>query len=423
MGMHKRDFTGTGKVYAFTLQQFFRGTANIVTLVILLVMALLSVPTVTLLQGGAQKTSDLELQTVYVYNETGLAVDLDSLDVPEILETVEPVETLGEDQAEIHFYTDDTGYQVSVRCQNSAAGTMLAQQGRLALEDARYAALGALPEQMNALTGGYETHVDTVSGYLDSTKMDFDDAFAIQYVYAILVMILSLFSSAYIVRTVIEEKASKLVETLMVSVRPLALIVGKILAVMTYMFAVLAALALAVVLSYVVTGMFLTVQSPFAMLEEMGLNLQGMHIGVGTIFIVVISLLLGYFTFAILGGLFGTACSSMEDMESANLSVVLMVMAGYMVSCFTAGVDSRIFGMVVSFVPVASIFCAPVQYVCGTINFGTLCAAWVVQLAVVVLLAWFCARIYQALLLYRGSKVKLTGMLKMARQQKGGAAQ
>lgn len=421
--MHKSDFTGTGKVYAFTLQQFFRGTANIVTLVILLLMALFSVPTVTLLQGGGQKVSDDAIETAYVYNETGLDLDLSTLDVSQVQETSESVEALGEDQAEIRFYVDETGYQVSVRCRDTAAGNLLAQQARTILEDARYGALGATEAQLDTITGGFTTQVDTVSGYLDSTKLDFDDAFAIQYVYAILVMILSLFSSAYIVRTVIEEKSSKLVETLMVSVRPLALIVGKILAVMTYMFAVLAGLALAIAVSYVVTGMFLTVQSPFAMLEGMGLNLQGMHIGVSTIFIVVISLLLGYFTFAILGGLFGTACSSMEDMESANLTVVLMVMAGYMVSCFTAGVDSRAFGFVVSYVPVASIFCAPVQYVCGNIGFGALCGAWVVQLAVLALLAWFCARIYQALLLYRGSRVKLSGMLKLARQQKGGRAQ
>ena len=92
--MHKSDFTGTGKVYAFTLQQFFRGTANIVTLVILLLMALFSVPTVTLLQGGGQKVSDDAIETAYVYNETGLDLDLSTLDVSQVQETSESVEAL-----------------------------------------------------------------------------------------------------------------------------------------------------------------------------------------------------------------------------------------------------------------------------------------------------------------------------------------
>ena len=207
----------------------------------------------------------------------------------------------------------------------------------------------------------------------------------------------------------------------MVSVRPLALILGKILAVMTYIFGVLVMMVLAVVISYLVSGMFLSIQSPLTMLANMGLDLSEMHVGIGTIFIIAVSLLLGYFTFAILGGISGTACSSMEDMESANLSVVLVVMAGYLVSCFTVGIGSRVVGLAVSLVPIASIFCAPVQYVCGTISFGMLCVAWLVQLLVLGLLAWFSAKIYHDLLLYRGRKMKLSQMLKLARQQKGGA--
>ena len=423
MGKHKNDFTGTGKVYAFTLSQFFKGKANLITLAVLFVISLFSVPVISFVQGGASSESSLELSTVFVVNETGLPIDPTEIDAPEVLETDAIPEELAENQAAVRYWLDEAGYHVSVQCSQTESGEIVAQQAKKALEQARYESLGAAPEQLAVLTSGYETHVNTVAGYLDSTKLDFADAFAIQYVYAILVMILSLFSSTYIVRAVIEEKSSKLVETLMVSVRPLALILGKILAVMTYIFGVLVMMVLAVVISYLVSGMFLSIQSPLTMLANMGLDLSEMHVGIGTIFIIAVSLLLGYFTFAILGGIFGTACSSMEDMESANLSVVLVVMAGYLVSCFTVGIGSRVVGLAVSLVPIASIFCAPVQYVCGTISFGMLCVAWFVQLLVLGLLAWFSAKIYHDLLLYRGRKMKLSQMLKLARQQKGGAAE
>ena len=49
-----------------------------------------------------------------------------------------------------------------------------------------------------------------------------DAYFLVTYAYSIIVMILIIFSTSYIVRSVVEEKASKLVELLMVSVRPLA---------------------------------------------------------------------------------------------------------------------------------------------------------------------------------------------------------
>ena len=71
MGKHKNDFTGTGKVYAFTLSQFFKGKANLITLAVLFVISLFSVPVISFVQGGASSESSLELSTVFVVNETG----------------------------------------------------------------------------------------------------------------------------------------------------------------------------------------------------------------------------------------------------------------------------------------------------------------------------------------------------------------
>ena len=267
-----------------------------------------------------------------------------------------------------------------------------------------------------------ETEVGTISGYLAASEFDFADTFAIQYVYSILMMVLSIFASSYIVRAVIEEKDSKLVELLMVSVKPLALIVGKILAVMTYVFGMLLMMVLGIVISYFVTGNFMEVASPLAMLQGMGLDLSGMNVGPLTVLIVAVSLMLGYLTFSLLGGLVGTGCSSMEDMESANLSVILIVMAGYIVASATSGLGNTVVGTVLSMLPIVSVFCAPAQYVCGNINLGLLCLSWVLQGLVLVLLAWLCAKIYHELLLRRGGRVKFLQMLSMARRKKGGAS-
>ena len=49
-------------------------------------------------------------------------------------------------------------------------------------------------------------------------------------------MILCLMSASYVIRAVVEEKDSRLVELLLVSVKPMALLAGKILAVMAFTF-------------------------------------------------------------------------------------------------------------------------------------------------------------------------------------------
>ena len=412
---------GTGKVYLFTLSQFVRGKANIITLAVLLLLSLGSVPLMTIVGGGNAETGPL-LDTVYVNNETALSLELAGFSgtVAEVTEQPE----LGEGEAYVRVFLDGDGYHTDIHCSaedEDRAGT-LAQLVQGALNEARYADLGTTSEQLQILSTPVETEVGTISGYLAASEFDFADTFAIQYVYSILMMVLSIFASSYIVRAVIEEKDSKQVELLMVSVKTLALIVGKILAVMTYVFGMLLMMVLGIVISYFVTRNFMEVASPLAMLQGIGLDLSGMNVGPLTVLIVAVSLMLGYLTFSLLGGLVGTGCSSMEDMESANLSVILIVMAGYIVASVTSGLGNTVVGTVLSMLPIVSVFCAPAQYVCGNINLGLLCLSWVLQGLVLVLLAWLCAKIYHELLLRRGGRVKFLQMLSMARRKKGGAS-
>lgn len=412
---------GTGKVYAFTLEQFVKGKANIIMLTAFLVISLLSVPLMTLF--GDTETETAGLDTVYVQNETELSPATAGLAGTVATVTEQPAE-LAAGEAYVRIYLDAEGYHTDVHCgtEDEEKASSLTQRIQLALNEARYASLGTTEEQLQMLSTSVQTEVGTVSDYLDAPELDFADTFAIQYVYSILVMILSVFASSYIVRAVIEEKDSKLVELLMVSVKPLALIVGKILAVMTYVFGMLLMMAVGVVVSYFISGNFMEVASPLAMLQGMGLDLSGMNVGPVTVLIVVVSLVLGYLTFSVLGGLVGTGCSSTEDVESANLSVILVVMAGYIVASVTSGLGNTIVGTVLSLVPIVSVFCAPAQYVCGNISLGQLCISWLLQGVVLLLLALLCAKVYHELLLRRGGRVKFRQMLSMARGKKGGVS-
>lgn len=421
----KRDdgsLRGTGKVYAFTLGQFLKGKANLIMLAVFLVLSLASVPLMTLF-GGTEAGAETTLDTVYIQNDTALSLETSGL-AGTVAAVTERPEPLAEGEAYVRIYLDAEGYHTDVHCsvEDEEKASYLTQRVQSVLNEARYVSLETTPEQLEVLSTPVQTEVGTVSDYLSMPELDFADTFAIQYVYSILVMILSIFASSYIVRAVIEEKDSKLVELLMVSVKPLALIVGKILAVMTYVFGMLLLMVAGVVASYFISGNFMEVASPMAMLQGMGLDLSGMNVGPLTVLIVSVSLVLGYLTFSILGGLVGTGCSSMEDVESANLSVILIVMAGYIVASVTSGLGNTIVGTVLSLIPIVSVFCAPAQYVCGNIGLGQLCLSWLLQAAVLLLLAWLCARVYHELLLRRGSRVKFRQMLAMAWGKKGGVS-
>lgn len=418
MGNLRNSLRGTGKVYRFTLGQFLKGKGNLIVLAVMVLISLLSVPVMTLFSGTGSAEAE-GFEEVYVQNDTALPLDFSPLAPVVVSVTEQP-----EDGVFLHVYADAEGCRLELYCgdEDSEQGQLLLSRAQGILDAARYAALDISEVQLETLYAPVTVKTDSVSGYLDASELDFADTFAVQYGYAILVMILSLFSTSYIVRAVIEEKSSKLVELLMVSIEPMGLIVGKILAAMTYIFSMLLLMVLGMVVSYFVTGCFMEVASPMMMLQGMGLDLTGMHVGLLTVLISLVSLILGYLTFSVLGGLAGTGCSSMEDVESANLSVILVVMAGYFVACCTGGVGSRTVGTVISMIPIVSVFCAPIQYVCGNIGLPLLCVSWLIQGAVLLLLIWLCARVYRQLLLHRGSKVKLRELFRMARQKKGGAA-
>lgn len=430
MKMRKYDFTGTGKVFSFTLLQSAKSPSSLISLAILLLFSLLSVPMLSLFGPDTEDSAEqFALSAVYLANESTYPLSLEQSpsldsDLAHVSFALTDMtaencrEKLSDSELFIRLYADENGYTTDGY---TASESIVSDEeivracqviGQL-LDQARLQTLQVSEEQLQVLSADFHVDSGNLEDYLAEDPLGTDSRFAIQYAYAILVMILCLLSSSYIIRAIIEERASKLVETLMVSVKPLALILGKILAMMVYVFGLLLPMLGGFLLSgrlnTLITGQSVDILATF------GLQTDLLNLGWQTVLIVLISLLLSYLTFSIIAGIAGSSCSTMEDMESANLTVVLIVMAGYMVSCIVGALpDSSVF-LAVSLIPIVSSFCAPVAFVTGNIGWGILTLSWIIQAGVVVLLALFCARIYDQLILYRGQRLKLRGLLEMAK--------
>ncbi len=462
------NLTGIGKVYRFTLAQMLKGKANIITLFIFFLITAASIPVMTLMMGGKNEASSdgaeaLEIAKVYVRNDTGYELALESIpDMDEVfadtefidigiadikdkdidIDTKQPsdgaslaAEEWTEETYESHITAADAYIHlqkdVEKGCFMVGAYTLEEKEfpdGDLdscvstlssLLDTARYAQQDAEPEQIATLTSPYETSVQSVEEYLEGEEDRFDTRFGVQMIYSVVLLILCTFASSFIIQKVIEEKASKLVELLMVSVSPLAMLVGKILAVMTYVFGLIVSLAAVAGISYVITGQFADTSVLQQQAGASGIFSDILQVSPGTVLVLVISLLLGYLQVSLISGLIGTGCSSMEDVESANLVVVLMVMAGYLAATLTVGIGSNpVLTYLVTLCPVASMFCAPVRFVLGDIGIGMLAVSWLIQTVIILLLAYVCARIYRALMMYRGSRMKFGGWIEMFRQNR-----
>lgn len=406
-----RDLSGTGQVYRFTLSQLLKSRANRVTLIIMVLLAAVSMPLTALLGGETPETSDTAgLASVRVDNRTDLALDFSG---DAYWADTDFSADAGEPDAVVTITGDETGYQVAVNGSETAhAGELsqLAETARQAVRDACLRAAGLSSRQMEALTAS--------TGEEDSHE----DGFWVQYGYSILAMILCLMSASYVIRAVVEEKDSRLVELLLVSVKPMALLAGKILAVMAFTFgwllAMLAGFGVSCGLTAGLMGSGVLQKQLSGLLAAVPRVQEDLWQAAGVLLVLLVSLGLGYLTMSLIGGVAGACCSGMEEAGEATGPVMLLTMAGYLASFVVGAVPSGPVAVFSTLCPVVSIFCAPVQFAGGNVSFWLVLASWAIQAAVIWGLLTLASRVYAGLIVHRGSRVKLRELMSMA---KGGA--
>lgn len=406
-----RDLSGTGQVYRFTLSQLLKSRANRVTLIIMVLLAAVSMPLTALLGGETPEMSDTAgLASVRVDNRTDLVLDFSG---DAYWADTDFSADAGEPDAVVTVTGDETGYQVAVVGSESAhAGELsqLAETARQAVRDACLQAAGLSSRQLEALTAS--------TGEEDSHE----DGFWVQYGYSILAMILCLMSASYVIRAVVEEKDSRLVELLLVSVKPMALLAGKILAVMAFTFgwllAMLAGFGVSCGLTAGLMGSGVLQKQLSGLLAAVPRVQEDLWQAAGVLLVLLVSLGLGYLTMSLIGGVAGACCSGMEDAGEATGPVMLLTMAGYLASCVVGAVPSGPVAVFSTLCPIVSIFCAPVQFAGGNVSFWLVLASWAIQAAVIWGLLTLASRVYAGLIVHRGSRVKLRELMSMA---KGGA--
>lgn len=406
-----RDLSGTGQVYRFTLSQLLKSRANRVTLIIMVLLAAVSMPLTALLGGETPETSDTAgLASVRVDNRTDLVLDFSG---DAYWADTDFSADAGEPDAVVTITGDETGYQVAVNGSETAdAGELsqLAETARQAVRDACLRAAGLSSRQLEALTAS--------TGEEDSHE----EGFWVQYGYSILAMILCLMSASYVIRAVVEEKDSRLVELLLVSVKPMALLAGKILAVMAFTFgwllAMLAGFGVSCGLTAGLMGPGVLQKQLSGLLAAVPRVQEDLWQAAGVLLVLLVSLGLGYLTMSLIGGVAGACCSGMEEAGEATGPVMLLTMTGYLASCVVGAVPSGPVAVFSTLCPVVSIFCAPVQFAGGNVSFWLVLASWAIQAAVIWGLLTLASRVYAGLIVHRGSRVKLRELMSMA---KGGA--
>ncbi len=438
MKIKKSDFTGTGKVFKFTLRQSLISKSSIIMII---VMLLTSAGTMLLstLNANSGVLKESRAGTLYIVNETKFEVTGEEItranEVFSGLNVVESEKTLDEVRdvldnsdeilnaaAYITYDKKNETYLVNLftgkDSRLSALEVEYLSSALLsAFSEARFKAADASERQLKTVMTPHSAELKSLDDYVNNVeKTSFSTSYAINFIYTFLLFMLIMYSATYIIRSIIDEKTSSLVDTLMISIKPLALIIGKILATMCLMVLNLAALALGIGLTYTVMLLLppgvIDAKAAFA-----SMNLSGALANLSwySIIIMLVSVMLGYASYSIVAGLSGTCCTNLEDAGMANLATMLLCYFGYFGSLATTGMQGRTASAVLSLIPFLSVFTAPVRYTMGQISFGVLCVSWLIQGVIAALLFAFCARVYQSLLMYKGNRIKLKQLVMMAK--------
>lgn len=413
-----RDLSGTGQVYRFTLSQLLKSRANRVTLIIMVLLAAVSMPLTALLGGETPETSDTAgLTSVRVDNRTDLILDFSG---DAYWADTDFSADAGEPDAVVTVTGDETGYQVAVVGSESAhAGELsqLAETARQAVRDACLQAAGLSSRQLEALTAS--------TGEEDSHE----DGFWVQYGYSILAMILCLMSASYVIRAVVEEKDSRLVELLLVSVKPMALLAGKILAVMAFTFGWLLAMLAGFGVSCGLTAGLMGSGVLQKQLHQPGVTLPLLEVlkGVGRLtglfsvpaMLEAAGLLLaGFLLYCSLSAIGGSMAGKAEDLSSTNVLFSLVLVASFFCCMFAGGMD----GMTSSarwldYVPFTAILVTPSRVLLGqTSLLGGLVSLALVVVCAGVLTA-LAGQVYRLMSLYKGNPPTPRRVLRMLREK------
>ena len=263
---------------------------------------------------------------------------------------------------------------------------------------------------------------------------------------SLVLFILIIVYGQLVAQSIALEKTSKVMELLLTSVRPLAVIIGKILAMgslslMQFLMFILSgvlggAIAMPMLMDYAAGSLSSAIPGgniSGGAANEAGANFLNEIMGyigealsgfnaISVIYIVIV-FLIGFIFFALIAGLIGASINRSEDLNNAMQPFALIGVAGFYLAYFPSIFvpleegGTNIFMTLSYYLPISSPFALPSAMLTGNMNVAEGAISLLILAVSTVLLALLVARIYEQVIMHTGNKLKLTDILGMAKKK------
>lgn len=245
-------------------------------------------------------------------------------------------------------------------------------------------------------------------------------AYILPYLNIMVLYFLVLFYGQGVATSVLMEKTSKLMDTMLLAVRPGGMVLGKVLAQ-----ALAGALQIFAWLAGLVGGIFAgyfavktmnpnTTMILVQLLEDLG-TLEGLFTA-PAVLAALLHLLGGFLLYCALASIGGAAAGKQEELSSTNMLFTLVLVASFLLTLSGGGLGTMTPSSAsLNWMPFSAVLLVPSRVLLGQISVWEAYGSLAVVLAAFVLIALFAGKVYQCMAMYKGKVPKAGELLRMMR--------
>ncbi len=233
----------------------------------------------------------------------------------------------------------------------------------------------------------------------DKIKEEGYGSLVLSYVFAFLLYISLLMTGQMMLQSVIEEKASRIVEVILSSVNAKEMMTGKIIG-----SAITAVMQMGIWLGAIVT---VASSAMFALPPEIMISIKTSQV----VFLLV-NYAVGLVLFLSLFGMVGSIFDNPQDAQSGMWPVMMLVMIPFFISMAMLENPNSPIGSVASFLPFTSVIVMPVKMTVVDVPIWQLVSCVVVNIAAIFFIFPIAGKIYRVGILRTGKKPKWSEVVK-----------
>lgn len=450
--MKRNEYAGWREVFAFSFQQELKQKSFKIMLIVMCVIIVAATPVSTWLKYRDQEqTKATEVSCFTIYDETGLGIDYSQAMSGERYNAMQVAAAPG-DTFEAHVQAleesqDSTELIVRVTYEEmgyfnltfvrAASADLkdkdcdeLCEDFREFFQDARIRVVDVSQEQLDFINQPVTTQVEYTTPEGEISPEEENEGISLNEYYVLLggIVIVMMFvnmSGGQIALSIVTEKSTKVVEYLMINVRPMALIVGKILAALATVLIQFAAYGVSFLLSKGLTSLLFDGEQA-AVEAEQASGILEIFAGLNVVSVLLAAamILAGVLLYSIVAGLAGASVSKMEEMaEGMKLYQMFLVIGSY-IGIFLCimqmmGKGSDMVVNICCILPLSAPFVLPCNLLMGKVGMGMAVVSLAVVILFTVALFVFTARVYESMIFYNGNVLKLKDILQIARNRSG----